>query len=329
MTAGMRAVRCLAHGEPEALVVEDLSEPIAGDGEVVVDVHAASVNFPDALLVANRYQASVPPPFTPGSDLAGVVRAIGPGALGVAPGDRVYGSVFVGAFAERVRTGTRALRPLPDGVDFAAGAAFPTAYHTTYDALRTTAALQRGETLVVLGAAGGVGSAGVQIGKLLGARVIACASSPEKLALVRALGADESVDYTAPGFKERLKALAPSGVDVVLDPVGGPYAEPALRACGYGSRFVVVGFATGEIPRIPLNLVLLKGVAVKAYEAWGFAQHEGAALARNRDELHAHLASGALRPHVSSKIALAETASALRAMLERRATGKIVVEPTR
>jgi NADPH2:quinone reductase len=326
MTDRMRAVRCL---EPETVVVDDVPEPVAGDGEVVVDVHAASLNFPDALLVVGRYQVSIPPPFTPGSDFAGVVRSIGPGARGVAPGDRVYGTVFVGAFAERVRAGTGALRPLPDGVDFAAAAAFPTAYHTAYDALRTTAALQHGETLVVLGAAGGVGSAAVQVGKVLGARVIGCASSPEKLALVRALGADETVDYTASGFKELLKALAPKGVDAVLDPVGGAYAEPALRACGYGARFVVVGFASGEIPRIPLNLVLLKGVTVKAYEAWGFVQHEGAALAQNREELHALLGRGALRPHVSRAIGLDETPAALRAMLERRATGKIVVVPAR
>jgi len=325
----MRAVRCLAHGEPEALVVEDVTDPVPGSGEIVVDVRAASVNFPDALLVANRYQASIPPPFTPGSDFAGVVTAVEPGTRGFALGDRVYGSVFVGAFAERVRAGTGALRPLPSAVDYAVGAAFPTTYHTAYDALRTTAALAPGETLVVLGAAGGVGSAAVQIGKRLGARVVACASSPAKLALARTLGADETVDYTAPGFKDALKQLAPKGVDVVLDPVGGPYSEAALRACGYGARFVVVGFAAGEIPRIPLNLVLLKGVIVKAYEAWGFAQREGTALARNRGELHSLLADGALRPHVSQSLGLAETSAALRAVLERRAEGKIVIEPWR
>lgn len=329
MTAGMRAVRCLAHGEPESLVVEEVTDPVPGDGEIVVDVQAASVNFPDALLVANRYQIPIPPPFTPGSDFAGVVTAVQPGTRGFALGDRVYGSVFVGAFAERVRVGVGGLRHLPATVDYAAGAAFSTTYHTAYDALRTTAALAPGETLVVLGAAGGVGSAAVQIGKRLGARVIACASSPEKLALARELGADAAVDYTAPGFKEALKALAPKGVDAVLDPVGGPYSEAALRACGYGARFVVVGFAAGEIPRIPLNLVLLKGVIVKAYEAWGFAQREGAALARNRGELNSLFAEGVLRPHVSQRVALGETGAALRAVLERKATGKIVVEPGR
>jgi NADPH2:quinone reductase len=211
-------------------------------------------------------------------------------------------------------------------VDAGDAAAFATVYDTAYDALRSTAALRAGETLVVLGAAGGVGSAAVQIGVLLGARVVACGSSDEKLAVARTLGAAEVVRYDRPGFKETLKRLAPDGVDVVLDPVGGAYTEPALRAVRYGGRVVVVGFASGEIPRVPLNLVLLKGVVIKGFEMGSFIFREPEAMLRGRAELLELLVSGALRPHIGATYALEDVQEALRAVAERRTTGKVLVE---
>lgn len=309
-------------------MLEDVPAREPGPGEIDVAVDAAAVNYPDALIVQNRYQISIPPPFTPGTDFAGTVRAVGAGVTRPGVGERVFGVAF-GAFAERLVVSADRVRRVPDGVEAGDAAAFATVYDTAYDALRTTAAVRPGDTVVVLGAAGGVGSAAVQIGALLGARVVACASSDEKLAVARALGAAETVRYDRPGFKEALKALAPGGVDVVLDPVGGPYAEAALRAVGYDGRFVVVGFASGEIPRIPLNLVLLKGVVVKGYEIASFLRHEADAAHRNRRELLAHLADGRLRPHVSRRIGLAEVPAALADALARRVVGKIVVDVRR
>lgn len=323
----MRAIRCTEYGEPEGLVLEDLPAPSPKAGQVVVDVKAASVNYPDALIVANKYQAPAKVPFTPGSDFAGVVSTVGDEVTDLAPGDRVFGTIFVGAFAEQVVSKARNLTKLPDAVDFDAASAFTTVYQTAYDAVRSTAAIEPGQTLVVLGAAGGVGSAAVQVGKLLGARVIACASSPEKLALTRELGADETLDYTDAGWKAALKELAPKGVDAVIDPVGGPYSEVALRATGYGGRFVVVGFAAGDIPRIPLNLLLLKGSIMRGYSLYPFSKQEPEACARNRRELLDLLATGKLRPHVTAVRPLAEVPAALRSVLDRKATGKIVIHP--
>jgi NADPH2:quinone reductase len=325
----MRAVRCLAYGEPEALVVEDLPPPVPGTGEVLVDVAAASVNYPDVLLVRNEYQASIAPPFTPGSDFAGTIRALGPDVAGWTVGERVCGTVFVGAFAEQVVTSTAMLMRVPERVGFPEAAAFPVTYATAYDALRMTAAVRSGETVLVLGAAGGVGSAAVEIAKALGARVIAAASSDEKLAACRRLGADAVVDYTTESLKDRAKALSGGGVDVVIDPVGGPYSEPALRAMAVGGRFVVVGFASKEIPRIPLNLVLLKGVEIRAYDAAKVWQHDPDATRRRRAELLALLAEGRIRPLVSETFPLAEAGTALRRVFGRRAIGKVVVEPSR
>jgi NADPH2:quinone reductase len=325
----MRAVRCLAYGEPETLVLEDVPSPRPGPGEVLVDVAAASVNYPDVLLVRNAYQVSIAPPFTPGSDFAGTIRVLGPDVAGWRVGERVCGTVFVGAFAEQVCAGTAMLMRVPDGVDFTSAAAFPVTYATAYDALRLTAALRAGETVLVLGAAGGVGSAAVELAKLLGARVIAAAGSDTKLDACRRLGADAVVDYATEPLKERVKALAPDGVDVVIDPVGGPYSEAALRTMAVGGRFVVVGFASKEIPRIPLNLVLLKGIEIRAYDAAKVWHRHADVARRHRDELLAHLAAGRVRPLVSETFALAETGRALRAVFDRRAVGKVVIEPTR
>ena len=325
----MRAVRCLAYGEPEALVIADVPPPVPRTGEVLVDVAAASVNYPDVLLVRNEYQASIAPPFTPGSDFAGTIRALGPDVAGWAIGERVCGTVFVGAFAEQVVASTAMLMRVPESVGFPEAAAFPVTYATAYDALVMTAAVRPGETVLVLGAAGGVGSAAVEIAKALGARVIAAASSAEKLAACRRLGADDVVDYATESLKDRAKALSGGGVDVVIDPVGGPYSEPALRAMAVGGRFVVIGFASKEIPRIPLNLVLLKGVEIRAYDAAKAWQHDADATRRRRAELLDLLASGRIRPLVSETFPLAEAGTALRRVFDRRAVGKMVVEPGR
>lgn len=323
----MRAIRCNAYGPPRTLVLERQPTPEVGPGEVLVRIGAASVNFPDALIVANRYQISVDPPFTPGSDFAGTVETLGPGVDGLRVGDRVYGSVFTGAYAEELTVPAVGLQRIPDGVGFADAAAFPTAYATAYDAVRSTAALRAGESLVVLGASGGVGSAAVQVGKLLGARVIACTSSDPKLAVARSLGADDGVVYGMEPLKERLKELTDGGAHAVIDPVGGPWAEEALRATRYGGRYVVVGFASGTIPSIPLNLVLLKGVVVKGYEIASFMTREPEATARNRLEMWEHLAAGRLRPHIGGRYPLERAAEAMAAVAERRALGKVVIEP--
>ncbi|MDG2303290.1 MAG: NADPH:quinone oxidoreductase family protein [Candidatus Binatia bacterium] len=323
----MKAIVCHAYGPPRTLNLEELPAPVPAAQEVLVDVGAVSVNFPDALIVANRYQISVDPPFTPGSDFAGTVCGVGAAVSGLAPGDRVFGSVFTGAYAEKLAVPAAGLQRIPDCVDFAQAAAFPTAYSTAYDAVRTTAAIEPGQTLVVLGAAGGVGSAAVQIGKLLGARVIACASSEPKVAVARSIGADEGVVYGVEPLKERLKELTGGGADAVIDPVGGAYAEEALRATRYGGRYVVIGFASGQIPSIPLNLVLLKGVIVKGYEIASFLTREAAAAERNRAEMRAYLEAGRLRPYIGGRYPLDRAGEAMARVLDRRAVGKIVIEP--
>jgi NADPH2:quinone reductase len=325
----VRAVRCNAYGEPESLVVEDVPPPEPRAGEVVVEVGAASVNYPDVLIVRNEYQIHLTPPFTPGSDFAGTVKALGPDVTECALGDRVCGTVFVGAFAEQVVAAAGTLMRVPANVGFVEAAAFPVVYATAYDALRMTAQVRPGETVLVLGAAGGVGSAAVELAKVMGARVIAAASSAEKLAACRARGADAVIDYVTEDLKARAKALAPGGIDVVIDPVGGPYAEPALRAMAIGGRFVVVGFASKEIPRIPLNLVLLKGVEIRAYDAAKVWQQRPEETRRSREELLGLLAAGRIRPLVSAVFPLARSAEALRALYDRRAIGKVVIDPTR
>ena len=322
----MLAVRCNAYGPPDRLVVEELPDPSPGPGEVVVRIEAASVNFPDVLIAADQYQISVPVPFTPGSELAGVVESVGDGVAGWGVGDRVYGSTFVGAFAQRIALPAAALSAVPEGVDFAEAAAFWVVYATAYHALRSVAEVAAGDWVVVLGAAGGVGLAAVDLAQLLGARVLAAASSGEKLEVCRSRGAAEVVNYTSEDLKERIKELT-GGADVVIDPVGGPSAEQALRATKWGGRYVTVGFASGEIPRIPLNLVLLKGVVVKGFEIRTFAEHDPTGAARDREELLALFGEGKVRPLVDGVYPLRETGTAMRSLTERRATGKVVILP--
>src|SRR5213075_2071561 len=259
----MKAVLCKQYGPPESLTIEELPSPKPGAGEVVVSVKAASVNFPDVLIIQNKYQFKPPLPFSPGSEMAGLIKEVGEGVKGYKPGDRVIAFTTYGAFAEEVKVEAARLVPMPEGMDFNSAAAFLLTYGTSDHALRDRGALKAGETLLVLGAAGGVGLAAIQIGKALGARVIACASSEEKLAVCRSHGADAGIDYVKEDLRERIKALTDGrGVDVVYDAVGGPYTEPAFRSLAWRGRLLVVGFAAGEIPKLPLNLALLKGASV-------------------------------------------------------------------
>jgi NADPH2:quinone reductase len=291
-----------------------------------VRVHVGAVNFPDVLVIANTYQQSAPLPFIPGSEFAGEVVEVADGVEGVGAGDRVFGSVFVGAFADEVVVSPSSLARTPDGVDDLTAAAFGVAYRTAYHVLRSVAELQRDEELVVLGAGGGVGSAAVQLGALLGATVTAVASSPEKLELAKSCGATRLINYREGDLRQALREALPEGADVVVDPVGGDLSEPALRSVHWGGRFVTVGFASGTIPRIPLNLVLLKGVHVLGFQFRDFATHLAADMARNDAELLELLASGRARPVIGASFDLHETAAALQQVADGRALGKVVLQ---
>src|SRR3954465_15381821 len=322
----MKAVLCKQFGPPESLVVEELPSPKAGAGEVVITVKAASVNFPDVLIIQNKYQFKPPLPFSPGSELSGVVKEVGPGVTGFNAGDKVIAFTTYGAFAEEVKTEAGRLLPLPEGMDFASGAAFLLTYGTSDHALRDRGALKAGETLLVLGAAGGVGLAAIEIGKALGARVIACASSEEKLAVCREHGADATINYAAEDLRERVKALTEGrGVNVVYDAVGGPYSEPAFRSLAWRGRLLVVGFAAGEIPKLPLNLALLKGAAVGGVFGGDFARREPQRFAESVAQLGRWYGEGKLRPHVSQTLPLAKAAEAIMLLASRKAKGKIVL----
>jgi NADPH2:quinone reductase len=307
-------------------VIEELPSPKAGPGEVVVTVKAASVNFPDVLIIQNKYQFKPPLPFSPGSELAGVVKEVGEGVSAFKPGDKVIAFTGHGAFAEEVKTEAARLVPLPAGMDFNTGAAFVLTYGTSDHALRDRGALKAGETLLVLGAAGGVGLAAIEIGKALGARVIACASSADKLAVCREHGADETIDYAAEDLRERIKTLtAGKGVDVVYDAVGGPYSEPAFRSIAWRGRLLVVGFAAGDIPKLPLNLALLKGASIVGV-FWGdFGRREPKQFAESIRQLGKWYAEGKLKPHISQVLPLAKAAEALNLMAARKVKGKVVL----
>jgi NADPH2:quinone reductase len=322
----MRAVLCKAFGPPESLVVEEIPSPVAGPGEVVISVKAASVNFPDVLIIENKYQVKPPLPFSPGSELAGTVKEVGEGVTAFQPGDAVMAITGYGAFAEEVKTEARRLLSIPAGMDFATAAAFGLTYATSEHALYDRGALQAGETLLVLGAAGGVGLAAIEIGRILGARVIACASTDDKLAVCRAHGADDTINYTTGDLREQIKALTGgAGPDVVYDPVGGPYTELALRSIAWRGRLLVVGFAAGEIPKIPLNLTLLKGCSIIGV-FWGdYTRREPKRFAESMQRLGRWYAEGKLKPHVSQTFPLERAADALRLMANRQVLGKVVL----
>jgi NADPH2:quinone reductase len=322
----MKTVLCHAHGPVSGLQVEDIAEPTPGPGQVLLRVEACGVNFPDMLLVEGKYQQKPALPFAPGGEVAGLIAAVGPGVTGLAPGTRAAALMTYGGFAEAVVLDADSVVPVPEGVPPATAAAVCLAYGTVLHALRDRAALQPGETLLVLGAAGGVGMAAIHLGKLLGARVIAAASSAGKLAVCKAQGADATVDYSVENWRDEIRSLTGGkGVDVVFDPVGGSLAEPALRSVGWRGRYLVVGFAAGDIPRLPLNLVLLKGCAIVGVFYGDFARREKAANRAMLQELFAWVAEGRLRPYVSVTFPLEQAAAALETLASRRATGKLVL----
>ena len=319
----MRAAVCHAYGPPETIRVSSVPSPPVSAGQVRVRVGAAAVNFPDVLLMANAYQVTVPVPFVPGSEFAGVVAEVGVGVSGLAVGDRVMGTAIAGAFAEEIVVPATSVTIIPGGVTDASAAAFGVAHRTAYHVLRSVARLRRGERLVVLGAGGGVGLAAVQLGALLGATVTAVASTDAKLAA--SCGAASLINHTRVDLRQELRAAFPDGVDVVVDPVGGDLAEPALRALRWGGRFVTVGYASGTVPRIPLNLVLLKGCQILGFQFRDFAAHAPRELARNEAALLDLLATGQALPRVGATFKLAEAAAALRHVADGKAIGKVVL----
>ncbi len=324
----MKAILCTHFGTPDDLELADIAPPSAGPGQAVVRIKAAALNFFDLLIIAGKYQHKPPFPFSPASEFAGVVEGVGAGVTDFAPGDRVMGSTGWGAAREILAASTKQLVKIPDNLDFERAAGLTVTYATTLYGLRERGQLKSGETLVVLGASGGVGLAAIEIGKIIGARVIACASSDEKLAFARKHGADETVNYASEDLRGALKRLGGErGVDVVYDPVGGAYAEPAVRALGWEGRYLVVGFAAGEIPKLPLNLVLLKSCDIRGvlWGAWALRDPDGQRTLMT--EIVRWCAEGKLSAHVHALYPLAEIATALKAIADRKVMGKIVLRP--
>ena len=322
----MRALVCKEYGTPDKLVVEEIDDPSPGDGELLVAVKAAGLNFPDVLTIAGQYQVKTPPPFVPGIEGAGVVEALGAGVKQFSVGDPVVLTTPLGAFAEKCVVSQFMAAPLPPGMPFPVAAGLSITYSTTMHALRQSADLQSGETLLVLGAAGGVGSAAVEIGKAMGARVIAAASSAEKLAFARDIGADDVIDYSVESLKDEIKTLTDGkGVDVVYDPVGGDLAQAALRSLAWHGRYLVVGFAAGGIPEFPANLALLREASIVGV-FWGeWARRHPELQAANAMEIGKMLAAGQLIPRISETHALDDFLAAFDAITSRRAMGKVVL----
>jgi len=325
----MKAILCKQYGPPESLVLEDLPALKAGKGQVVISIKAAGVNFPDTLIIQNKYQFKPELPFSPGSECAGMVKEVGEGVTALKPGDLVMALTTFGSFAEEIAVKEAECIPLPKGVEFTHAAAFTLTYGTSYYALKDRAQLKSNETLLILGAAGGVGTAAIELGKIMGARVIACASSGEKLAACKHLGADEVINYETEDLRERVKQLTnENGVDVVYDAVGGKFSEPALRTLNWNGRFLVVGFAAGEIPKIPLNLTLLKGCSIVGVFWGAFMRKEPGTAFKNQVQLRAWLTSGKLKPLISAVYPLAQAPRALNDLIERKAKGKVVLITT-
>jgi NADPH2:quinone reductase len=324
----MKAVVCKTWGLPETLIIEEQADLTPAAGEIVIDIMAAGVNFPDVLIIQNKYQFKPQLPFTPGNELAGTVHAVGAGVTNFKPGDRVFAFVPQGAFAQQVAVAAESVLPMTDGMDFDTAAAITLTYGTSHHAVVDRAQLKAGETMLVLGAAGGVGLAAIEIGKALGARVIAAASNDEKLAVCKEHGADVLINYTTEDLRAAIKAATNGkGPDVVYDPVGGSYTEPAFRSIAWRGRYLVIGFANGEIPKLPLNLPLLKGASLVGV-FWGeFASREPAHNVAAMHELMKWLSEGKIRPHISARYALADTPQALIDMASRKVTGKIVILP--
>lgn len=321
----IRAAVCPGYGPPEVVRIEERASQPLDAGQVRVRVGAAAVNYPDVLLVADKYQVSVPPPFVVGSEFAGVIAEVGDTAADFAVGHRVTGTTMHGAFAEEVVIGTQALARIPDGIDDRTAAAFGVAHRTAYHALRSAAHLRSGDALIVLGAGGGVGLAAVQLGVALGAAVTAVASSQEKLDTAGGYGAHHLVNHREGELRTALRQLLPDGADAVIDPVGGALTEPALRSLRRGGRFVTVGYASGVIPRIPLNLVLVKGVHVLGFQFQDVPPDD---FVRNEEELRELLATGTVSPHIGAVYPLSDASRALRHVADGRAVGKVVIDLT-
>ncbi|WP_375283983.1 NADPH:quinone oxidoreductase family protein [Marinicauda pacifica] len=322
----MRALVCEEFAPYEELSVHDVPDPELAEGMVMVDVKAAGVNFPDVLLVEGKYQMKPPTPFVPGMEASGVVSALGEGVQGVEIGQRVIVATMLGAFAEKVPAAANQLVPMPDSMSFEEGAAFTTIYGTSYHALKQRADLKKGETILVLGAAGGVGLATVQIAKAMGATVIAAASSTEKLQIASDAGADHLINYAEEDLKKAVKEVTGGkGVDVVYDPVGGDLAEPALRATGWGARYLVIGFAAGDIPKIPLNLVLLNSRDIRGVFWGSWAGQFPRENAQNIKELFDLYEAGKIKPRISASYDLEEFKQAFADIMERRVKGKVVL----
>ena len=322
----MRALVCKDYGPVDNLVIEDWDDPVPGDGQVAFDVRAAGLNFADILIIAGKYQVRPPLPFVPGNEASGIVTAVGRNVTRFKPGDRVIGALRGGAFAEKTVVDEHMAIPLPERMSFEAGAAYSVAYGTSYHALKQGAHLRSGETVLVLGAAGGVGYAAVELAKALGARVIAAASSDEKLAFARQAGADDVINYASGSLKDSVKALTDGkGVDVVYDPVGGDLAEQALRATAWHGRYLVIGFASGDIPRVPLNLTLLKEASIVGVWYGPWAERHNDELWENVEELNAMVEAGKIRPRYNEAFSLDDFVDAFRVITERRVLGKIVL----
>lgn len=325
----MRALVCNEYGPPESLTIESMDDPVAGEGEVVIDVAAAGINFPDVLSIAGKYQVKTPTPFVPGNEAAGTICAVGEGVSRFSVGDEVIVATRGAAFAQKCVSHERSTTLLPAGLNFEQGAGFSVTYGTSYHALKQSANLQSGETVLVLGAAGGVGVTAVEIAKAMGARVIAAASSDKKLAFAKSAGADELINYAKVPLKETVKELTDgNGADVVYDPVGGELAEQAFRATAWHGRYLVIGFACGDIPKFAANIALLKEASIIGVW-WGtWAAKNSALQAQNVEELTALIVDGKLNPRVTESYALDDFINAFTAITERRALGKVILRMT-
>ena len=323
----MKAMLCKELGHPSQMILEDVPSPTPGKKEVLITVKACSVNFPDTLIVQGLYQFKPALPFSPGSDISGIVKAVGEGVKHVKPGDEVFGLVPHGGFAEEVIAPANSVFPKPPMMDHKVAASFMMAYGTSYYALKNRAKVKEGETLLVLGASGGVGLAAVELGKLMGAKVIAAASTDEKLALCKEYGADEIINYTNEDLKKRIKELTDGkGADIVYDPVGGDYTEAALRATAWEGRFLIIGFPAG-IAKIPMNLPLLKGCQIMGVFWGSFAMRTPNDNMQNTMELIQMYATGKLKPYIHGTYTLENSKQALIDMMDRKVKGKIIIEP--
>jgi NADPH2:quinone reductase len=323
----MKAVVCKEHGMADKLeLVSDWAEPDLGENDVLIKVKAAGLNFPDVLVIQGKYQFQPDLPFVPGGECAGEIEAVGSAVTRYKVGDKVIAAMGTGAFCEKIAVHELAAFPMPEVLSFEQAAGVSITYFTSYHALKQRADIQPGETLLVLGAAGGVGTTAIELGKLMGAKVIAAASSDEKLELCKQLGADEVINYSTTSLKDAVKELTGGkGVDVVYDPVGGDYSEPAIRSMGWNGRYLVIGFASGPIPKIPLNLTLLKGCAIVGV-FWGrFTGEEPEVSQQNVKELWEHFANGKLNPVVTDVFPLERYEEAYNCMIERRARGKVIL----